>query len=67
MKLIAIAAAGLVTLTAPAVAQHRVVHERTVVETTRHAVPDRGHDRQVCTSRYRHHHKVRVCRTVHHR
>ncbi|WP_241214881.1 hypothetical protein [Sphingomonas sp. S-NIH.Pt15_0812] len=66
-------AAGLVVLTGlspialatPAAAQRTVVHERTVV---RHDV--RPHHRQrvatrkVCTNRWIHGHRERVCRTV---
>ena len=71
MKMIAIAAAGLVALTglapglvAPAAAQRTVVTERTVV---RHDGPDYRHHartRQVCRWERRHHQRVRVCRTV---
>lgn len=69
MKLTLLAAAGLTLLTgfgatAPAAAQERVVvRERTVVRhETRRARP-----RQVCTVRYRHHQRVRTCRTVYRR
>jgi len=72
MKLFTLAAAGLVALTglAPAAltseasAQHRVVHERTVVRTARHDNGRRVHTRRVCRNEWRHHHRVRVCRTV---
>ena len=75
MKLFAIAAAGLVALTglAPAAltasanAQERVVvRERTVT----HARPGYRHratTRRVCTNRWRHGHRERVCRTVRYR
>ena len=71
MKLFAVAAAGLVALTgtapgfvAPAAAQHTVVRERTVVRTG----PGRAwHSRRECSWQYRHHHKVRTCRTVRYR
>jgi hypothetical protein len=53
---------------APAAAQthvRTVVHERTVV---RHGGPRYRHrahrPQRVCTWKYRHHHRVRVCRTV---
>lgn len=71
MKTIAIAAAGLAALVglapgvaAPAAAQRTVVTERTVV---RHDGPDyrhRARTRQVCHWEWRHHRRVRVCRTV---
>ena len=73
MKILTILAAGAVALTglapiAPAAAQHTrtVVHERTVV---RHdggpRYRQRAHrTRQVCTTKIRHHKRVRVCRTV---
>lgn len=63
MKIIAIAAAGLAMLTgaAPAVAQHTVVHERTVVRD--HGV-HHARSRRVCRTTYRHHHRVRTCRMV---
>ncbi|WP_242097027.1 MULTISPECIES: hypothetical protein [unclassified Sphingomonas] len=52
------AAASLAPVAAQA--QRTVVHERTVV---RH---DRVHHaaRRVCTTQWRHHHRVRTCRTV---
>jgi Ni/Co efflux regulator RcnB len=74
MKMLSILAAGAVVLTglapaAPAAAQHRervVVRERTTV--VRHDGPRYPHraqrPRQVCTWKYRNHHRVRVCRTV---
>ena len=49
----------------PASAQHTVVRERTVV---RHSGPARRwHTRRVCSYKWRHHRKVRVCRTVRYR
>lgn len=67
MKITSILIAGLTAAAtlAPvaAEAQHRVVHERTVVRETTHGV--RHHQmRRVCRSEWRHHHRVRVCRTV---
>lgn len=73
MKMLTILAAGAVALTglapiAPAAAQHHVrtvVHERTVVRHDRPRYRHRAHrPRQVCTWKYRNHHRVRVCRTV---
>lgn len=75
MKILTLAAAGMMALTglAPAAlttaasAQHRVVHERTVVHTERHdhhRVHHRYSTRRVCRNEWRHHHRVRVCRTV---
>ncbi len=69
MKILTLAAAGLVAITgiapvmvAPAAAQRTVVTERTVV---RHDGPRyRNRVRTVCTWKYRNHHRVRVCRTV---
>jgi hypothetical protein len=68
MKLATIAAAAVIALTgvapgmvAPAAAQRTVVHERTVV---RGPGPHRLHSRRVCRTTYRHHHRVRTCRTV---
>ncbi|WP_375394107.1 hypothetical protein [uncultured Sphingomonas sp.] len=63
MKILTTLAAGAVAASAlfavaPASAQHRVERERTVV---RHDGP-RMHHRQVCTTRYEHHRRVRVCR-----
>lgn len=71
MKMFTLAAAGLVALTGvapamlttPAAAQHTVVHERTVVHTS-HSRNYRHRTRRVCRYEYRHHHHVRVCRTV---
>lgn len=69
MKML-IAGAGLIVASAlapaaiatPAAAQRTVVHERTVV---RHEGPrHRAHTRRVCEWKSRHHHRVRVCRTV---
>lgn len=49
-------------LAAPAAAQHTVVHERTVIrDRPVHRVV---HARTVCRVEYRHHHRVRTCRTV---
>jgi len=74
MKLFTLAAAGLVALTglAPAAltseaSAQRVVHERTVVRTVRHDNGRRWHTRRVCRNQWRHHHRVRVCRTVRYR
>lgn len=75
MKINAILAAGLafaaslspIALAAPAAAQRTVVHERTVV---RHAGPryrparHRVVTRRVCSNRYYHGRRHRVCRTV---
>lgn len=71
MKKVGFAAAAMMMLAgiapasiaAPAAAQRTVVHERTVV---RHgpAHHDRWRTRKVCTNQWRHHHRVRVCRTV---
>lgn len=71
MKIIlSFAAAGLASATmvlpaAPAAAQ-TVVRERTVVRTT-HRGPSRWHNRRVCKWEWRHHRKVRICRTVRYR
>ena len=80
MKFFALAAAGMVALTglapaaitAPASAQRTVVTEHTVVHTVRH--DGRGYrdhrgsrrwrNRQVCHTEFRHHRRVRICRTV---
>jgi hypothetical protein len=68
MKIITLAAAAAVALTgvAPAMAQHTVVTERTVVHrdgpVVRHRVAPRAH--KVCRTTYRHHHRVRTCRLV---
>ena len=51
-------------LVAPAAAQRTVVHERTVV---RNGPVHRWHKRKVCRVEYRHHRRVRVCRTVRYR
>ena len=66
MKLSLLVAAVAMTgmapaLVAPAAAQHTVVHERTVV---RNGPAHRWHNRKVCRTEYRHHQRVRVCRTV---
>ena len=62
---LAAVAAVLVGLTPGlAIAQHRVVTERTVV---RGPAPRMSHSRKVCETRYRHHHRVRICRTVRYR
>ena len=65
MKLFAIAAVALAGLapgiTAPAAAQHTVVTHRTVV---REAPARAWHTRKVCSTSYRHHQRVRTCRTV---
>jgi len=75
MKLFALIAAAAVAVTgvapggvlAAADAQHRVVtRERTVV-TDRHGYRARSHTRRVCTTRVRHGHRERVCRTVRYR
>jgi hypothetical protein len=71
MKIIlSIVAAGLlgaggIAAAAPADAQ-TVVRERTVT-TTRHRGPARWHTRRVCENKWRHHRKVRVCRTERYR
>jgi len=75
MKLFALIAAAAVAMTgvapvgvvAAADAQQRVVvRERTVV-TRRPNVRHRSYTRRVCTNRWRHGHRERVCRTVRHR
>ena len=78
MKFLMIAAAGLAATVAlmPATAQMNQ-HERHVETTTTTTRTDSGADmrdhrymrhhdrmRRVCTVSYRHHHKVRTCRTV---
>ena len=74
MKIFALIATGLLGLaaTAPAAAVAAPVQERVVVRehttTIRH--DDRGYrghrwaTRRVCTNQWRHHRKVRTCRTV---
>ena len=69
MKLFATIAAGAVAASAlfavvPASAQQRVVHERVVHERTvvRHGGDRLHRHRQVCTTRYYHHRRVRTCR-----
>lgn len=68
MKMLTLAAAGLTLLaglapTAPAAAQdHVVVRERTVVRHENHGWHHRWH--RVCDTRWRHGHRVRVCRQV---
>lgn len=68
MKLLTLAMAGIVAVTgftaAPVSAQERVVvRERTVVRHSSY----RPRARRVCTVRYRHHERVRTCRTVYRR
>ena len=68
MKLLTLALAGIVAATGftavPAAAQERVVvRERTVVRHSSYR--PRAH--RVCTVRYRHHQRVRTCRTVYRR
>ncbi|MBM6578425.1 MAG: hypothetical protein EOP67_70310 [Sphingomonas sp.] len=67
------AAAAPVAATAPLSAaawepQRTIVHERTVVRRGpgygRHGYRDRVRTRRVCTNRWRHGERVRVCRTV---
>ena len=62
----AVASIGLAPgLSAPALAQHTVVHERTVV---RSGPPPHGaHVRQSCHVERHGHRHVRVCRTVRYR
>jgi uncharacterized protein YcfJ len=74
MKLLTLAAAGLVAFTgfapaammAQASAQRTVVHERTVVRhnDSRPGIRHRTRTRQVCRNVVRNHHRQRVCRTV---
>ena len=70
MKLLALVSAGLIaaiaTLPAGATAQeHRErVVTRTTVHTERHDNYRPRRTRQVCSMQNRHHHRVRVCRTV---
>jgi hypothetical protein len=71
MKIAALLSAGLIAaaamLPATASAQMAERHDR-VVERSRtvHTVRDRyrPHFRRVCTVKYRHHQRIRVCRTV---
>ena len=71
MKIAALLSAGLIAaaamLPASASAQMAERHGR-VVERTRtvHTVRDRyrPHTRRVCTVKYRHHRRIRTCRTV---
>ncbi len=67
------AAAAPVTVAAPLPSagwepQRTIVHERTVVRRgpgyDRHGYRDRVRTRRVCTNRWRHGERVRVCRTV---
>ena len=63
----AVAMTGIspVVTATPATAQHRVVTRRTTVVT--HTGPThhyRYRTRRVCSFRYRHHHRVRVCHNV---
>ncbi len=67
MKIAVIIAAAAVALTGAGAAiaapvQHTVVHERTVVRDR--PAPRAWHTRKVCRTEYRHHHRVRTCRTV---
>ncbi|WP_203309411.1 hypothetical protein [Sphingomonas beigongshangi] len=78
MKMLTMITAGAVALTglapiaaAPAAAQRTVVTERTVVRHDDgprwHRGPHwrgRAHVRRVCDWQWRHHHRVRVCRTA---
>jgi len=72
MKILTMLAAGSVALAglapiAPAAAQHTrtVVTERTVVRHDGPRYRHRAHrPRQVCTWKYRHHNRVRICRTI---
>ena len=72
MKITAIIACGLaaVVMAVPAAnAQERVVHRERVVTHQRTTVVRRGGPRyhamrRVCTVRYRHHQRIRTCRTV---
>lgn len=72
MKITAIIACGLaatVMAVPAAYAQQRVVHRDRVVthqRTTvvRHRGPGYHATRRVCTVRYRHHRRIRTCRTV---
>ena len=71
MKIAALLSAGLIAaaamLPASASAQMNQRHDR-VVERSRtvHTVSDRyrPHTRRVCTVKYRHHKRIRTCRTV---
>lgn len=68
MKIAALISAGLIAAAAivPAAASAQVRHDRVVtrtVHTERHGI-NRHRTRRVCTMQYRHHHRVRVCRTV---
>ena len=64
---VAVTASGIVpALVAPAAAQ-RHVEEHTMMRTTHSSYRDHGRTRQVCTWQYRHHHRMRVCRTVRYR
>lgn len=73
MKIAALLSAGLIAaaalLPASASAQMNQRHDR-VVERSRtvHTVRDRDryrpHTRRVCTVKYRHHKRIRTCRTV---
>ena len=69
MKTLGIISAGLmvaVTLV-PAAAGAQMHRDRVVVRTVhseRHSGYDRDRTRRVCKVQYRHHHRVRVCRTV---
>ena len=69
MKLIAVAAAGLVAITGlspiAAAAQTRTVVTHTETRHVETHVRGPVHrTRRVCTVRYQHHHKIRTCRTV---
>ena len=74
MKLIALMSAGLIaaaTFAAPASAQMQqehhdravVVKQTRTVHTERHS-DYRPHVRRVCKVKYRHHKRIRTCRTV---
>lgn len=68
MKLLSLAAAGLVSLTAlapmAATAQTRVVTERTVTRTHTGPAFERHRTHRVCRVTVRHGHRIRTCRTV---
>ena len=71
MKMVALFAAAAAVLSIPAasatgaVAQERVVTRTTTVTHTNHrGGARRAYWRNVCTTKYRHHQRVRTCRKV---
>ncbi len=73
MKIIALIATGMLataTLATAAPAQERVVTQQRTVETHRTSTVRHGNDwnnhhvRRVCRVVYRHHQRIRTCRTV---